>query len=37
MITETVVMYRQVANVGSRVKHYGQPWTGCATATVTGF
>lgn len=30
-------MYGDTAQIGSRVKHYGQRYTGCATATVTGF
>jgi hypothetical protein len=36
-IMEAKVMFRQVAQLGSRVKHYAQRWTGCATATVIGF
>jgi hypothetical protein len=31
------VMSGETAEVGSRVKHYAQRWTGCATATVVGF
>lgn len=36
-ITSAEVMYRETARIGSRVKHYGQRYTGCATATVIGF
>lgn len=36
-IDRATVMYGGAAYVGSRVKHYGQRWTGCATATVLGF
>jgi hypothetical protein len=36
-ITEATVMRGQVVRIGSRVKHWGQRWTGCATATVVGF
>jgi hypothetical protein len=36
-ITEATVCRGDVARIGSRVKHYGQRWTGCATATVVGF
>jgi hypothetical protein len=36
-ITETTVMRGETARIGSRVKHYGQRWTGRATATVVGF
>ncbi len=36
-ITEATVMYGETARIGSRVKHYGQRYTGSATATVVGF
>lgn len=36
-IREATVLRGDVARIGSRVKHYGQRWTGCATATVVGF
>lgn len=36
-ITEAKVLRSATARVGSRVKHYGQRYTGCATATVEGF
>jgi hypothetical protein len=36
-ITSAEVMYRETAEIGSRVKHYGQRYTGAATATVVGF
>lgn len=32
-----LVMYGDKIQVGDRVKHYGQRFTGSATATVTGF
>lgn len=36
-ITQAVIMYNQVAVVGSRVKHWAQRYTEFATATVEGF
>jgi hypothetical protein len=36
-ITSAEIMYREQATIGSRVKHYGQRYTGCATATIIGF
>jgi hypothetical protein len=36
-ITEVTVMGGQLVTRGARVKHYAQRFTGCATATVTGF
>jgi hypothetical protein len=36
-IQHAPVMSGDVAVVGSRVKHYAQRFTGCATATVVGF
>jgi protein-disulfide isomerase-like protein with CxxC motif len=36
-MTEATVMNGETAEIGSRVKHYGQRYTGCATATVVGF
>jgi hypothetical protein len=36
-ITEAMVMYRKVVTRGSRVKHFGEGFTGEATATVVGF
>jgi hypothetical protein len=30
-------MYGEHASIGSRVKHYGQRYTGSATATIIGF
>ena len=36
-LSEATVMYGETARIGSRVKHFGQRFTGCATATVTGF
>jgi hypothetical protein len=36
-ITEAKVLQSDTARIGSRVKHYGQRYIGCATATVEGF
>lgn len=36
-ITEAEVMYGETARVGDRVKHFGERFTGLATATVVGF
>lgn len=36
-IETATVMYRKEAVIGSRVKHYGERFTGCATATIVGF
>lgn len=36
-ITSAEVLGRKTVKVGSRVKHFGQRYTGCATATVLGF
>ncbi len=36
-ITSARVMYRRVAEIGTRVRHYAQRYTPWATATVVGF
>ena len=36
-ITEAVVIGGRVARIGDRVKHFGERFTGDATATVIGF
>jgi hypothetical protein len=33
-VDSATVLGDRTVQVGSRVKHYGQRWTGCATATV---
>jgi hypothetical protein len=37
VITEAEVSHGKIAKIGDRVKHFGQRYTGCATATIVGF